>query len=86
MAKRTVKPPKEAVTLGMVMRDFWGDQVRFTFASKMARLTPQNELEHGYILFEKHLADGNIVQSGNVGLFPGVPTYRIEKPDAPALI
>ena len=85
MAKRTVKPPK-AVTLGWALRDFWVNQVRFTIASKLARLTTENDLQTGYDIFDRHLAAGNIVEDKTVGIFPGVPTYRIAKPDAPALI
>ncbi len=85
MAKRTVKE-KQVVTLGWALRDFWADQVKFTMASKLARLTPDNDLQSGYAMFDRHLAAGNIVEDKKVGLFPGVPTCRIEKPEAPALI
>lgn len=85
MAKRTVKE-NEVVTLGWALRDFWADQVKFTMASKLARLTPENDLQNGYAMFDRHLAVGNIVEDKKVGFPPGVPTYRIAKPDAPALI
>ena len=84
MAKRVKE--KQVVTLGWALRDFWADQVKFTFASKLARLTPENDLQNGYAMFDRHLAAGNIVEDKTVGIFPGVPTYRIAKPDAPALI
>lgn len=83
MAKRTVKT-KPSVTLSLVFGEMCN--VRFTFASNIARLTPRNDLNDGYAIFEKHLAAGNIVEGKIVGIFPGVPTYRIAKPDAPALI
>lgn len=86
MAKRIVKPPKEAVTLGWVMRDLSPDQLRFTISSKLARLTPENELERGYAMFDRHLAAGNIVEGKSIGMFPKIPTYRVANPDAPALI
>ena len=84
MAKRTVKE-KDTVTLAMVFRDM-AINVRFTFASKLARLTPENDLQTGYKLFDRHFAAGNIVEDKTVGLFPGAWTYRIAKPSAPALI
>lgn len=85
MAKRTVKE-KDAVTLGIVFRDISEINVRFTFASKLARLTPENDLQTGQKLFDRHFAAGNIVEDKTVGLFPGAKTYRIAKPSAPALI
>lgn len=84
MAKRTLKE-NEVMTLGMVFRDM-ASSVRFTFASKLARLTPKNDLQTGYKLFDKHFAAGNIVEDKTVGLFPGTKTYSIAKPSAPALI
>lgn len=84
MAKRVKE--KQVVTLGWVLRDFWADQVKFTIASKLARLKPENDLQDGYAMLEKHIAAGNIVEDKKVGIFPGVPTFRIAKPDAPALI
>lgn len=84
MAKRTAVSPKDVKTLGTVFRDTVS--VRFTFASVIARLTPGNDLETGYAIFDRHLAAGNIVLHGKAGFAPGVPTYRIAKPDAPALI
>lgn len=84
MAKRVKE--KQVVTLGWALRDFLADQVKFTMASKLARLTPENDLQNGYAMFARHLAAGNIVEDKKVGFFPGVPTYRIAKPDAPALI
>jgi len=85
MAKRTVRPPK-VVTLGEVFRGYAPFQFKFTFASKLARLKPENDLQDGYAMLEKHISAGNIVEDKKVGIFPGVPTYRIAKPDAPALI
>ena len=87
MAKRTVKPPK-VVTLGEVFRGYAPFQFKFTFVSKLARLIPErNYLQDGEGMFYRHLSAGNIVENGNVvGIFPGIPTYRIAKPDAPALI
>jgi hypothetical protein len=84
MAKRTVKE-KEVVTLGIVFGDM-AINVRFTFASKLARLTHENDLQDGQKLFDRHFAAGNIVEDKTVGLFPGAKTYRIAKPQAPALI
>lgn len=84
MAKRVKE--KQVVTLGWALRDFLADQVKFTMASKLARLTPENDLQNGYAMFDRHLAAGNIVEDKKVGIFPGVSTYLIAKPDAPALI
>ena len=87
MAKRTVKTPK-VVTLGEVLKTVSGKNVKFTFASKLARLKPENDLQDGYAILERHIAAGNIVDDSGVGVgyFPGVQTYIMKKPDAPALI
>lgn len=85
MAKRTVKS-KEVATLGSVFRQGFATNVQFTIASKLARLTDDNDLQKGYDIVARHIAAGNIVEHEKVGVFPGVPTYRIAKPEAPALI
>jgi hypothetical protein len=87
VAKRTVKTkaPKPVKTLGSVFGSDY-ESVRFTFASKLARLTDENELQDGYEIVSRHIAAGNIVQDGVAGIFPGAPVYRVVKPDAPALI
>jgi len=81
MAKRTVK--KDAKTLGQM----FGDErnVRFAISSRLARLD-KSGLQRGYDRFNIHLSAGNIVADERIGLIENVQTYRIAKPDAPALI
>lgn len=84
MAKRIKKPAKKAdvKTLGQMFGDALN--VRFTIASKLARLD-EGCLQRGYDRFNIHLTAGNIVQQGEAGFAPGVPMYRIANPDAPAI-
>lgn len=84
MAKRIAKPAKKAdvKTLGQMFGDDLN--VRFTIASKLARLD-DSDLQRGYDRFNIHLTAGNIAQHGDAGFAPGVPVYRIAKPDAPAI-
>jgi hypothetical protein len=81
MAKAT--KPKLVPALGSVSKGT--NFVRFTMASVLARMAGE-DLEQGYARFEAHLKAGNIVEDKTVGLFPGAKTYRIAKPQAPALI
>lgn len=84
MAKRIAKPAKKAdvKTLGQIFGDDLN--VRFTIASKLARLDG-SDLQRGYDRFNIHLTAGNIVQHGEAGFAPGVPVYRIVNIEAPAI-
>ena len=80
MAK-TAKP-KLGPTLGSVSKGT--NFVRFTMSSVLARMAGE-ELEQGYVRFEAHLKAGNIIEDKNAGIFPGVMSYIVAKPDVPAI-
>lgn len=83
MAKRIAKTKQpDQKTLGQLFGD--GRNVCFTIASKLAKLDG-TDLEIGYEKFNAHLKAGNIVHDGEAGFAPGIPVYRIAKPDAPAI-
>lgn len=81
MGKR-VKKPTDQKTLGQL----FGDEryVSFTILGALARLAG-SDIECGYEKLKFHLKAGNIVHAGEVGIYPGVPVYRIANPDAPAI-
>jgi len=83
MAKRVTTTKKEDVkTLGQM---FGAElNVRFAIASRLARLDGSG-LQRGYDRFNIHLNAGNIMQQGEAGFQPGVPIYRIAKPEALAI-
>lgn len=85
MAKR--KPVKKD-TDGPTLGQFFGDivSVKFTFASKLCRLAQAEWPDDGFDMFDKHLSLRNLVQCGTAGFAPGVPVYRVAKPDAKAIL
>lgn len=85
MAKRTaVKKQDDGPTLGQIFGDM--ASVKFTFASKLCRLAHVQWPDRGYEMFYKHLSAGNFVQCGTAGFDPGVPVYKVAKPDAKAIL
>ena len=86
MAKKRTAKAKSPATLGSVFPPNFGDRVEFSFVSILAHLFPAVDYTKGIAAFARHLAAGNIVPHGEAGFAPGVPTYRIAKPDAPAFI
>jgi hypothetical protein len=80
MAKAT--KPKLVPALGSVSKGT--NFVRFTMASVLARMAGE-DLEQGYARFEAHLKAGNIVEDVKAGIFPGIMSYVVAKPDIPAI-
>jgi len=80
MAKATKS--KLVPTLGSISKGT--NFVRFTMASVLARMAGEG-LEQGYVRFEKHLKAGNIIEDKNAGIFPGVMSYIVAKPDVAAI-